>query len=154
MNQALHIEPRKHSFGLTALAVVVLWFLLALAGSLLGVFGSAQRPPLALGVAASLPVVAFSIAYFASTGFREAVVRANLRLITLAHTWRIGGVVFLILYQRGTLPGSFALPAGWGDIAIGVTAPLVALAIARGGLGKPVFVVWNVLGLLDLVTAV
>jgi hypothetical protein len=51
------------------------------------------------------------------------------------------------------LPGVFALPAGWGDIAIGITAPLVAW------LWKPqpparAFVVWNLLGSLDLVMAV
>ena len=46
--------------------------------------------------------------------------------------------------------------AGLGDIAIGVTAPWVALALLRqpGFAISRVFVVWNLLGILDLVVAV
>ena len=51
------------------------------------------------------------------------------------------------------LPGAFAWPAGLGDIAIGVTAPWVARALVRrpGFAISRVFVVWNLLGILDLV---
>jgi hypothetical protein len=64
-------------------------------------------------------------------------------------------VVFLILLALGQLPAHFALPAGWGDVAVGLTAPLVALAIARGFRGgRTLGVWWNLLGLLDLVVAV
>jgi len=63
--------------------------------------------------------------------------------------------VFLILHREGVLPGVFALPAGWGDIAIGTTAPLVAWAISsKKNFPKQIFVLWNVLGMLDLVMAV
>jgi hypothetical protein len=49
----------------------------------------------------------------------------------------------------------FGLPAGFGDLFIGVTAPLAALAWSSGGrLGKAVFALWNVLGLLDLLMTV
>jgi hypothetical protein len=44
-------------------------------------------------------------------------------------------------------------PAGWGDVAIGIAAPLVALYWKRPFPYKS-FVVWNVLGLLDLAMAV
>ena len=74
-------------------------------------------------------------------------------MLTVAQTWRVGGVVFLILHHRGHLPGVFAIPAGWGDIAIGITAPLVAWFWRRPFPPKT-FVVWNVLGSLDLVMAV
>lgn len=60
----------------------------------------------------------------------------------------------MILFAQGQLPARFALPAGWGDIAIGITAPLVALALTRRLLGAiPLAFSWNVLGLLDLVVA-
>jgi len=63
--------------------------------------------------------------------------------------------VFLILYHQGLLPSVFALPAGWGDIAIGATAPLVALAISsKTSFPKKIFVAWNLLGMFDLVMAV
>jgi hypothetical protein len=47
----------------------------------------------------------------------------------------------------------FALPAGWGDIAIGATAPFVALALAVPGRRKS-FIFWQILGIADLVNAV
>jgi hypothetical protein len=43
--------------------------------------------------------------------------------------YRALGVIFLIL--AGKLPGQFALPAGVGDIAIGLLAPIVGFAYAR-----------------------
>ena len=136
-------------------AIISLWFLLALSCSLLGVFDSKQRLPIPLGAAAILPVVVFAIWYLRSAEFRQFVLAANLRVLTLAQTWRVGGVVFLILHREGLLPGVFALPAGWGDIAIGATAPLVAWAIsAKKNFPKEIFVSWNVLGMLDLVMAV
>ena len=63
--------------------------------------------------------------------------------------------MFLILHHQGLLPSVFALPAGWGDIAIGATAPLVALAISsKTSFPKKTFVAWNLLGMFDLMMAV
>ena len=45
--------------------------------------------------------------------------------------YRALGVIFLILYAAGKLPGQFALPAGVGDIAIGLLAPIMGFAYAR-----------------------
>jgi hypothetical protein len=70
--------------------------------------------------------------------------------------WRWAGFGFLALYAHKILPGIFALPAGLGDMAIGVTAPWVILALVR----QPAFAAsaafrrWNVLGILDLIVAV
>jgi hypothetical protein len=154
MNHSLSAKHNGHSKSLIV-AVLSLWFLLALVGSLLGVFDSRQRPPIALGAAAILPVIAFAIGSLTWKGFRQFVLASNLRLLTLAQSWRIGAVVFLILYDQRILPGVFALPAGWGDIAIGVTAPLVAWAISsKKHFPKQILVLWNVLGMLDLVMAV
>jgi hypothetical protein len=131
-----------------------LWFVFALVGSLAGIFHR-PGPPIALGLMAGLPVILFAGAYLFLDAFREFVLRANPRVLTIAQTWRVLGVVFVILYYRGLLPGVFALPAGYGDIAIGVTAPLVAWAM---GSAKPprrsFLVIWNLLGIADLVTAV
>ena len=63
--------------------------------------------------------------------------------------------MFLILHARGVLPAVFALPAGAGDIAIGLTAPLVAFGfLSRSPAPKRVLILWNVAGMLDLVVAV
>jgi hypothetical protein len=60
-----------------------------------------------------------------------------------------------ILALQHTLPAIFGLPAGFGDLFIGITAPLAAAFWSSGKrFGKAVFVVWNILGLLDLIVAV
>jgi hypothetical protein len=54
------------------------------------------------------------------------------------------------------LPGYFAWPAGLGDVAISIAAPLLVVALIRrpGFAASKTFVAWNVLGVLDLVVAV
>jgi hypothetical protein len=73
--------------------------------------------------------------------------------LTVPHALRVVGVVFLILLAQGRLPAVFALPAGLGDIAIGLAAPSVARRLARGT-GRTRAVWFNLLGILDLVVAV
>ncbi len=75
--------------------------------------------------------------------------------LTLTQVWRIGGGLFLFEMLRGNLPAAFAIPAGVGDILMGVTAPFVALGLRRGGaLTWATAIVWNALGITDLVYAV
>ena len=152
MAQSITAQP---TFGVRSLAagVVAIWFLFALVGSVLGVFDSESRPPLTLGLAAVGPVAVFVICYRASARFREFVSSLDLRMLTLAQAFRVVGIVFVILYFFGALPGSFALPAGWGDFAIGITAPVVAW-YWREPFPRRTFIVWNLLGTLDLVLAV
>jgi hypothetical protein len=53
----------------------------------------------------------------------------------------------------GKLPAVFALPAGLGDIAIGVEAVFVARNLRRGVASHRAVWYFNVLGLVDLVVA-
>ena len=69
--------------------------------------------------------------------------------------YRALGVIFLILYGTGKLPGAFAWPAGFGDVLVGVLAPVVAVAYARAPHKNADLVsAWNLFGLADLVVAV
>jgi hypothetical protein len=151
MAQALSIRPTSGVRNAT-IAVLIVWFISALVGSLLGVFDSVPRPPIALGVFAAAPIAAFVACYLMSAAFRQFVSSLDLRRLAASQTLRVVGVVFVILYHLGALPGVFALPAGWGDIAIGITAPFMARAW-KPPLPKRLFVAWNFLGSLDLVTA-
>jgi hypothetical protein len=72
--------------------------------------------------------------------------------LALPHTLRVVGVTFLLVMALGHLPAIFAVPAGLGDIAAGVAAPLVARRLAQGG-GRTRAVWFNLFGLLDLVVA-
>lgn len=102
-----------------------------------------------------VPVTIALLALRLSPALRRVVAAASLPALIGVQVYRTIGILFLILLALGQIPAHFALPAGWGDIAVGLTAPLVALAVAhrvRGG--HTLALAWNVLALLDLVVAV
>jgi hypothetical protein len=72
--------------------------------------------------------------------------------LELPHTPRVAGVAFLLYMALGHLPALFAVPAGVGDIAAGIAAPLVARRLAQGG-GRRAALWFNAFGMTDLVTA-
>ena len=76
-------------------------------------------------------------------------------LLIAVHTWRIGGIAFLWGMTQGLLDQAFAIPAGVGDILIGVTAIPFAIFFWKGySWSKYALVVWSVLGIVDLVNAI
>jgi hypothetical protein len=141
-------------YAKSAIALITVWFFASLSASATHVFenGSA-RLGLSVAIAAVTPLVLFGLWYALSPGFRRFTRSLDPRVLTIVQTWRTGGMVFVVLYALGLLPGVFALPAGFGDFAIGATAPLMAWNLAtpahRNG-----FIRWQVLGMIDLVTAV
>lgn len=69
--------------------------------------------------------------------------------------YRLIGAVFLVLLAQGIVPAHFALPAGWGDVAVGLSAPLVGYALARRvRRARALGTAWNAFGLVDLAVAV
>jgi hypothetical protein len=108
------------------------------------------------GSSSAVPILVFLAAVWVSSAFRSFVMAANLPLLTAVQAWRFAGFGFLALSAHQVLPGSFAWPAGLGDMAIGLTAPWAALTLARrpAFAASWLFVVWNLLGILDLVNAV
>lgn len=76
-------------------------------------------------------------------------------ILIATQTWRIGGIAFLWGLFQGILEPTFAIPAGVGDILIGVTAIPFALILLKGhSWSKYAVVVWSVLGITDLVYAI
>jgi len=94
----------------------------------------------------------FFVAFWLSAAFRRFVTSADIRLVAAIEAWRLAGFGFISLYVYGVLPGRFAWPAGLGDMAIGFTAPWIVLALVRrpSFAGSRLFVIWNLLGILDL----
>ncbi|NUR94723.1 MAG: hypothetical protein HOV67_05620 [Kribbellaceae bacterium] len=72
--------------------------------------------------------------------------------LVLPHSFRVAGVFFLLYMALGHLPALFALPAGLGDIAAGIAAPLVVRRL-RQGTGRRAAIWFNVYGIFDVVTA-
>jgi hypothetical protein len=72
--------------------------------------------------------------------------------LELPHSFRVfGGTAFVLMMAIGHLPALFALPAGLGDIAAGIAAPLVALRLARGT-GRRAALWFNAFGMTDLIS--
>jgi hypothetical protein len=111
--------------------MLIVWLAISITASKLLIFhaGSkyAAHPPIPLGLAVLLPIAFFLVWFTASRRFRQFVLSLNPTALTIAQTWRIGGITFVTLQAFHILPGVFAQPAGWGDLSIGLTAPFVAL---------------------------
>jgi len=130
------------------------WLLLALSASALHLFeNNSNRIGLAVAIAALTPIVVFSLWFGASESFRRFALSLNPRILTSAQAWRMVGFTFVLLEARGALPAIFALPAGYGDMAIGATASFVAWKLASPA-HRNSFVLWQLLGITDLVIAV
>ncbi len=140
----------------TLAVVLTVWFALAAAAGTAGIFTAGPDQvfrPVLLSVV--VPIAVFLGIFAASPTFRSFVMSWDIRFLTMLQGWRVVGYAFLPLYAFDVLPGLFAWPAGLGDVAVGLTAPLVVLALMR----RPEFVrsgrfiVWNLLGLFDFVVA-
>ena len=150
-------SPSASGTASVVAAVLAAWFVaIILLGASRAFVSPAGVVPLPIAIGVTAPVLVFLAAYWMSRQFREFVLNADLRLVAGINAWRAAGFAFLALYTYEVLPGFFALPAGLGDIAIGVTAPWIMLALIRspGFAAGKTFVAWNLLGLLDLVVAV
>jgi hypothetical protein len=76
-------------------------------------------------------------------------------LLIAVQTYRIGGIAFLWGMTQGILDPAFAVPAGVGDLLIGLTAIPFAIFIWKGySWSKYALIVWSVLGIADLVNAI
>ena len=153
---ALPGQSQPPARGATAAIVLIVWFALVFLLGARGAFVTPPgTPPLPILIGFLTPILAFFTGWRTSRAFRAFVLDVDLRLATAIQAWRFAGLGFLALYVHGVLPGFFAWPAGLGDIAIGVTAPWIILALIRQpgfAAGKP-FMVWNLLGILDLIVA-
>lgn len=145
---------RTRTFGVSA-AILLGWLAISVALSALGVYhvGSADMPTIQYGIL--LPIVAGALLIWRSEMARSVIAVVPQTWLVGVQLYRALGVIFLILYAAGKLPSLFAWPAGIGDIAIGVLAPIVGFAYAQAPRGAASLVAgWNVLGILDLVVAV
>jgi hypothetical protein len=139
----------------TASIVLLLWFAAAIALSYAGAFrGTPQSPPtIEFGI--FVPLVVGLVWLWRSTTARRLLDAIPQSWLIGLQFYRVLGAIFLLMYVQGRMPGAFALPAGGGDVAIGLLAPIVAVAYSRGVPGREFLVAgWNLLGLVDLANAI
>lgn len=136
-------------------AVFVGWFAVAwiLGHSNAFVRSSSETPIIQFAL---FPPIIIGLALLLGTARGRAVVAgAPQSWIVAVQVYRALGAMFLILWARGSMPGEFAIPAGIGDIIVGLSAPFVAWLNAKGSpRAEAVTRAWNIFGILDLVIAV
>jgi len=143
-----------NKYGKISAGLLVVWFVAALTVSALNLFNNGSgRFGLGIAVAALTPMVVFSLWFAGSEGFRQFALALNPRILTSIQAWRMVGFTFVLLEARNVLPSVFAWPAGYGDMTIGATAAFVAWKLAEPA-HRGSFILWQMLGILDLIMAV
>jgi len=137
-----------------AVLLLLLWFFTAFVGGWWDMFAVPGKPPISLGVLFVLPILFFSIWYSASSEFRRWANSISLWLIVGSHVWRLVGLGFVIAVLVGKLPAQFGIPEGLGDIIAAVFALPLALALLREKSVRGYFILWNIFGLVDLISAI
>lgn len=113
--------------------ILPVWFTAIVALVDAGVFADASTPyPFRLLPAVLLPPLAFLVVSRLSPALRTWVATRDLALVVGAQSFRVIGIVFLFLWALGDVPAAFALPAGLGDIVVGVLALGLAIRVASG----------------------
>ncbi len=140
-------------FSITTLLILIIWFG---AVFILGKSGFFAKNPLF----APNIIFAFLILFDLLRRFYNSKTAINIAesvstpWIISIQSYRIVGVGFLILYNRGLLPASIAFSAGFGDIIVGVTAPFIALFYyLKKPFSRKLAIVWNIIGIIDLIIA-
>lgn len=146
--------PARRAAGLALLAV---WFGTAAFIGRTHMLENTQAsflPPVALTVI--IPVLAFLALYALLPRFRAFVLAQDIAALTTLQLWRVIGFGMLVLAYYGVLPGLFALPAGLGDLAVGIAAFWIVLRLQREpDFAKSDRFVWfHYAGLLDFLVAV
>lgn len=86
---------------------------------------------------------------------RAWVLDVDERALVAFHLTRLVGIYFLVLQGRGQLPYWFAVVGGWGDIAVAVLAiGLLVSGRAMNGWHRGAYILWNLLGFMDILFVV
>lgn len=144
-------KPPVYSF--LVMAVLGFWFTLVL---LLGQMRFFAINPLVVPNIVLGFLVLFILLQkaYASSAIRTMADAIPQHWIIGIQTYRVIGVNFLTLYSAGVLPAAFAFPSGYGDIFVGITAPFVAYFYFKKKIfARKLAIIWNFVGILDLVTA-
>jgi hypothetical protein len=140
---------------LSIIVVLLAWYAVSTYLAVHDVFRASRVAKFpALPFAVFLPIIAGLWLIFRSRIMAQIIDATPLSWLVGIQVYRVEGVVFLILLGTGQLPREFALPAGSGDVLVGLLALPVAW-IVRSGSKRALTAayVWNALGILDLVVA-
>jgi hypothetical protein len=103
-----------------------------------------------------LPLLYILFAAFLGWQFSDILLGRGVpqQMLIALQLFRPLGMVFFYEYLRGTLPGSFANPAGWGDLIAGLTAAAVLIRYPTGPVPRNAVLLVAIVGLVDFTSAV
>jgi hypothetical protein len=155
MGTATMDEPADRASGrLRTLVFLAFWFFGAIGLGISGALAT-SGPPLLLAATIATPLLLFAADGRFGHPLFGGLTALGLSALVAAQTYRVVGAVFVVAAADGALPAGFALPAGLGDVAVGMAAPFVAAAIVAGKpYARRLAVAWNLFGLADLIVAV
>jgi hypothetical protein len=147
-------QGERRAVVIAVATILTVWFGATAALAWIEAFhGSAGRIPL-LPVATVAPILVGALLIRRSDTVWRVIEAVPQQWLVGVQLWRVIGAVFVVLWAGGNLPGVFALPAGLGDLATGVLAPVAALAWIRSrASGAAAVRRWNLLGITDLAVA-
>ena len=139
----------------SAAGLLVAWFFATLLLTVLESYrGVPSRTP-TIQYGLLTPIVVGIVLFWQWPALKRVIRLVPQEWIVGVQAYRALGLIFLLLYAGGYLPGEFALPAGIGDVVVGLFAPIVGIAFARGSRGSVAMVrAWNLFGIADLIVAV
>jgi hypothetical protein len=155
LNATITAMPLSSIQKLTTVTITGLWIGFAIALATTGIYAPTSTPTPVVGIMVAVPLIAVGAMIAFSASVRKTLSTLPLPLLIGLNTLRIftGGFMVLDAWQ-GRLSGPFPQFAGWGDIIVGLTAiPLIAAARDLPG-NRGAVLAWNILGTLDLLTAV
>jgi hypothetical protein len=99
-------------------------------------------------------ILAGTLPLMLSSDFRQIIHAVPATWLVGIHAIRVFGFLFLALMDMKLLPAQFALPAGYGDIMVGLLALVIIYLLAKGHpYARTLAIGWNMLGLLDFAVA-
>src|SRR6266508_4392453 len=153
VRKVIATAPARRAWLWGVALVLTIWLLARVALALYSPGGTLLGPSLSLAFLIGGLLLGI-LPLLVSPTFRQ-IVRAIPRTWLIGvHAIRVGGFRFLALLDMHLLPAAFALPAGYGDITVGLLAlALIYLHARRASYAHTLLIAWNALGLLDFAVA-
>ncbi len=103
----------------------------------------------------SITVISFLMKWIASPRLNKLSRNEAIFWLTIPHTFRHIGMSFLVPgLLVGTLPSNFAIPAAYGDLAAGILAFIVLVALRyKWTFAIPIVWIFSIVGFVDLLNA-
>jgi hypothetical protein len=144
---------RRRTVQATA-SILISWFAIAVALALVGLYsaGASQIPTIQFGIV--IPILIGGLMIWRWPAVSRLIDAVPRQWVIAIQFYRVEGAIFLMLFAADLLPGLFALPAGLGDVAVGLLAAAIGIGATGGRHLNPRTVLrWNLLGIADLIVA-